>query len=215
MIRINLLPEEYRRKERSSWKVLGLTVFGALLVSCSLGYFAYAWFGVLAKVQHQRQVVEETLATKLQRAKYSDNLEKEKKNFMAREKTIKNIRTKRVLWTRKLDQFVDVINNDGNANNRHLCWFHGMEVKPMKYKRKKKAIRMKLKGHSAGKDIGKVSNLIDDITAHSFFEGFIHISEPGGSQEDIQENLEPKESVAFPLEMYLLPGKGKKGEKSK
>ena len=130
MIRINLLPEEFRRKERSSWKVLGMTVFGALLVSCSLGYFAYAWFGVLAKVQHQREVVEETLSTKQRRAQYSDALEKEKKNFMAREKTIKNIRTRRVLWTKKLDQFVDVINNDGNANGRHLCWFHGLEVKP-------------------------------------------------------------------------------------
>ena len=208
MIRINLLPEEYRRKEKTSFKIFFATLAGALVVSACAGVFAYIWFGTLTEVRKKRATLEENYQVLVPQAAYDDMLRAEKQDFAVREKTIKEIRRNRISWTRKLDQFIDVVNNNGD-DERHLAWFGSLEISPGKLG-KKKGFNMNLAGYCAGNDLGKVANLFDDIVQSDFFQGFVSINEPSGRVQKVQKDLDPPESVAFPLKMFLIPGIGKK-----
>ena len=57
MIRINLLPESYRRAERTSPKVFAAALVGVILVCSSIGWFGMTYFGDLDRVmiKHQRR----------------------------------------------------------------------------------------------------------------------------------------------------------------
>lgn len=203
MIRINLLPKEFRRKEGTSFKVIGATALGALAVCGALGTFGYIWFGKLAEVEKVRAHLEEDYTTLEPQALYQERLKAEKQEFAQREQTIKEIRQKRVLWTAKLDQFIDAVNNNGD-DERHLAWFDSLSIKPVTT-----GFDMALAGHCAGPDVARVANLLDDLTDHEFYQDFVRISEPSGSLETSQKNLEPKESIGFPLTMQLKPGASK------
>ncbi len=215
MIKINLLPEEYRRKEKTSFKIFLATAAGTLVVSACAGVFAYIWFGTLTEVRRKKATLEENYQVLVPQAKYDDQLKAEKQDFAAREKTIKQIRRNRISWTRKLDQFIDVVNNNGD-DERHLAWFGSLEISPGKLG-KKTGFNMNLSGFCAGNDLGKVANLFDDIVQSDFFKGFAAINEPSGKVQKIQKDLDPPQSVAFPLKMFLIPGlekkAGKKGKK--
>ncbi len=208
MIRINLLPEEFRKREKASIKTFLATALGALVVSGILGYLSYIYFGKYSEIERKRKTFEEDCSALLPRAAYDDQLKAEKKDFANRERTIKKIRQSRVLWTRKLDQFIDIINNNGD-DQRHLAWFKKMDIKPGKLG-KRSGITVSLNGYCAGNDVGKVANLFDDIMNSEFFTDFVSINEPSGKLEKAQENLDPKECVSFPLKMFLVPGISKK-----
>src|SRR5262245_45614475 len=115
MIRINLLPEDLRKSERTSFKLFAATMAAVIVVCSGVGWFGLVWFGELARLEEEKVAVEETLRQKKERAAYSDALEAEKKDYEVRSETIQGICRSRMSWTEVLDQLIDVVNNDGNT----------------------------------------------------------------------------------------------------
>src|SRR5688572_25759440 len=99
MIRINLLPEEFRRVDRSSPKVFAASLVAIILVCCGGGWFGLTYFGELGELEVASKQLVETLLAKNEQAKYSDALVRERAAYETREATIRQIGASRMLWT--------------------------------------------------------------------------------------------------------------------
>ena len=73
MIRINLLPEEYRRSERTSPKIFAATLVGVIVVCSGFGWFGYIYFGELGKLEAEHAAVAEQLGRVTETATYYDS----------------------------------------------------------------------------------------------------------------------------------------------
>ena len=203
MIRINLLPEEYRRAERTSPKIFAATLLGVILVCSSFGWFGFVYLGELGNLEVKSAAVAEDLANKQKQAGYFDALEKEKKEFEKRSKTITDISSSRVLWTSILDELVDVVNNDGDTE-RHLAWFKSLAVSPGDGKRTGPKITMP--GAVQGDNLKRMADFHEDLEHAGFFANVATKSAPEGKVETTTKKI-PKESVSFGLSWVFKPTK--------
>lgn len=190
MIRINLLPEEYRRSEGTSPKVFASVLAAVVMVCCSLGWFGYVYFGELGRLELEHAQKSEHLATLTPQVGYFDSLQAETKDFKQREKTIEQISKSRVLWTRIVDELIDTIDNKENAD-RHVTWFRSMSVKDGD---QKKGPQVVMPGFVQGDDVARMSDFHDDLVATPFFRYVKDKSLPGGN---IVEDPKRRPSEAF------------------
>lgn len=201
MIGINLLPEAYRRPERTSPKVFATALVGVILVCSSIGWFGVVYFGDFDRIQVEHRSTAETLAGVEKRAKLYDDLVQERKDFSKRADTIKNIAKGRRLWVQFLDELIDIVNNDGNTE-RHVAWFGSIQVRGSRDGRKGPTIQ--LPAHVQGNDIRKIANLHDDVERATFFVDMGESSPPAGVK-DVDEKLFPPESYAFNWKWQMKP----------
>ena len=199
MIQINLLPEEYRRRERTSIKVFA-TILGAVVVACcSAGYLGHVYFQEYQTLVSERESQQEKLRNIEGLAKYDDRLVAEIKEYEKRSKTIQQIANSRVLWTRLLDRFIDLVNNEGSTE-RHMCWFDNLKVGDT---RGAAGPRMTLAAFSETASWKKQADFLDDLQNDElFFTDFDKITAPGGV---VTENTkrEPVEAISFKLELQM------------
>ena len=127
-ISINLLPQEYRKKEMTPMALL-LPALACMTVVVALGAF-WAWthFGQLAQAKVRHAQFAETWAERKPRLDYQAALTEEEREYSARSETIRSIAASRVPWTRKLDELTDVVVNDDNGE-RFLVWLTSLNIK--------------------------------------------------------------------------------------
>lgn len=202
MIRINLLPEEFRRAERTSPKLFAAALLGIILVCCAGGWFGLVYFGELGELEVAERNLGENLTAKNQRAAYSDSLAKEKTAYEQREATIRQISSSRMLWTEFMDQLVDVVNNEGNTQ-RHLAWFGGIQVTDGS---DKAGPTVTLPGQVQGALVKKVADFHDDIEGAPFAKDLISKSQPSGERK-MNGKRNPPESYGFQLTMNFKSAK--------
>lgn len=198
MIRIDLLPPEYRRAERTAPAVF-LATAGLVAFACvALFGVGYVWFGVVGKARGETEMAQDHLDNIKPRAEYSDRLESEKKDFSARLLQIKEFSDSRVLWTKKLDVLASLVDSPPEALP-HTAWFGSLQME-MSTGRK---MGLTLKGSSETGEIRRVSNLHATLKdTPVFFDGFVGISNPAGKVV-VDEEYEPKESCEFEFLLEL------------
>lgn len=202
MIYINLLPKEFRGRERMPLKSVML-VAGLVGTACTmLAYGAWLWFGELAAAKSDRQVAQETLDSLQPQLAHVKALESEKKGFESRAATLDEIAQNRVGWTAKLDQMIDVINTGGNGQ-KYLIWLDDLTVSRQYDKKTKTAGVYKAQANCGGENIGLVANFLDDLQTSEFFEGFDPPKPPEGKLRDDGEGLIPSSAWNFDLELKL------------
>ena len=128
MLKINLLPQEYRVVDRTPMGTFLMVVTCTVLTVSSLSLAAYLYFSYLKGAEAQRDIAKEEYENLAPMAKYADDLEKEKTEYIKRSQVIQEIETTRILWTRKLDQLAEVINNRGDIK-RHWVWLKEFKMK--------------------------------------------------------------------------------------
>jgi hypothetical protein len=202
MIRINLLPEEFRRSERTAPKVFAATLAAVILVCSVFGWFSYVYFGELGRLDMERRSVEETLTSKTERANYYDALVREKKDYEKRASTIQSIGKSRILWTEILDQLLDVVNNDGNTD-RHLAWFKSIDVKGGN---DKNGPTIAMPGLVQGNSFQKVADFNDDVENAAFYGDVKDKTAPGG-EVTTDKRRTPPDAVTFNLRLQFRPVK--------
>ncbi len=203
MIRINLLPQEYRRSERTSPKIFAAILFGIVLVCTAFGWFGMVFFGDLAELEAQNEVLTEQLAQKSKQAGYHDTLQGQRVDFVQRVQTIQDIGKSRRLWTRFVDQVLDVVNNNGDTE-RHLAWFDGMNVIEQGTQ-KDVGPRVNLDGGAVqGDSMAKVANLHEDFERAPFAIDMSAKSDPQG-KINIDKKKTPQESFQFPMQLEFKP----------
>ncbi len=105
MIRINLLPPELQRATQTPKSVLYLGAAGLLLVLSIGVVYLYLWLNLLVLRQEQNDL-ERKVAQLERQAQERDALLEDLKDYKERERSIVQIKTNRILWSRKLDYLV-------------------------------------------------------------------------------------------------------------
>jgi Tfp pilus assembly protein PilN len=221
MIYINLLPKEFRGRERMPLKSV-LLVAGGVGTACTLGAFAaWLWFGELAAARSDRELAQETLDSLQPQLAHVKALEAERKGFESRASTLDEIAQNRVGWTAKLDQMIDVINT-GGSGQKYLIWLDDLTVSRQFDKKTKTAGLYKAQANCGGENIGLVANFLDDLQGSEFYAGFEPPKPPEGKRRDDGDGLIPSSAWNFDLELRLKareteadrPAKASKNSKS-
>lgn len=200
MIRINLLPTEFRRGNRISPKLLATAFGSALAVAASIGWFGIVYFGELGELERQDASITAELGQKKKKAEYYDKLEANRADYQTRVQTIQDIGRSRRVWSKFVDELVDVVNNNGDTE-RHLAWFESMGVRT---DQRTRAATISLPGSVQGSEMAKVANLHQDIEGAPFFKDVASKTPPGG-KIDINKERVPAESFKFQLQLGMKP----------
>lgn len=194
MIRINLLPDQFRRSERTSTKIFATMLVAVISVCSAFGWLGLTYFGDLGELENRHRELEDQLASLKDRCAYCDALEAEKAEYEKRSSTITEIGQSRMHWTEVLDQIFDTVNNDGNTD-RHMTWFKSIQVQKGDAGR---GPSISLPGAVQGREIKRVSDFYDDVSAAKFSRDVNDMGMPSGTREtDPKRN--PQEALAFNL----------------
>jgi cell division protein FtsB len=127
MIQINLLPSEYRPRTGTPVGRFVAIVVGIVMVLSAGGAYAYTHFIELSKVRElKRSRAEEARSTEMQRDR-SLRLQDEIAMYEQRRLAIKTINRSRTLWSRKLDQFYDIVTSR-DVDDTSAVWLDDIEV---------------------------------------------------------------------------------------
>jgi Tfp pilus assembly protein PilN len=213
MIRINLLPEEYRKKARTPVKlVLGLAA--AVLINAGLvTWWAFQAFGVQAEIETEAASLQTEMDGLTPQVTYYSSLDSESKAYKTRESTLAAITSSRISWTKKLDELIDVVNRGGNGQ-RHMVWFDDLQVAQASDARAKTAGSFKATGHSGSEKFAQVANFLEDVETSTFIADFLPPSPPEGSQALADDSLVPSVAWSFPLSLTLKSPEERAGKKA-
>lgn len=244
MIQINLLPPEYRPRSGTPVARFAAIVIGVVMMLSAGGAYAYTHFIELTKVRElRRSRQEEVRSTEMQRDR-SLRLQHEIDSYEQRRTAIQTINRSRTLWSRKLDQFFDIVTSR-DVDDTSALWLESCEV-PAKVvsvrrrrpnKRRKKtqvvepAAQFKVDGFMAMANDADAPALLS--TFHKaltgdpertnkpteFFADFLAINNPNieikNTRARRREELIPPIVGAFHYELGLAPPDLSKGKKTK
>jgi hypothetical protein len=226
MIQVNLLPPEHRGASGTPVARFVAILAGVVLFIGASCAYAYTHFIQLAKVEEVRDLRREEASTKEAQRDRSLALQREIDEHVQRRRAIQTINRNRILWSRKLDQFFDVVTGRAGESS-YNAWLEELEV-PTQL-----ATTRRAPGSPSAVDGGslKFSGFLamdsrNEAPAHSsafhraitgesdgrtsaFFEDFLSISNPTvdvlerTSVGDVQ--LTPPVVAAFKYEMRLKP----------
>jgi cell division protein FtsB len=129
MIQINLLPPEYRARTGTPVARFVAIVVGVVLLASATGAYAYTHFIELAKVRELKAAREEEAKGKETQRDRSLALQAEIDAYERRRAAIQTINRSRTLWSRKLDQFFDIVTNQ-ETQEAYNVWLEELEVPP-------------------------------------------------------------------------------------
>ncbi len=127
MIQINLLPPEYRPRSGTPVARFVAIVAGVILIASAGGAYAYTHFIELAKVKELKDAREEERRAKEMQRDRSLALQREVSVYEKRREAIQTINRSRTLWSRKLDQFFDIVTGQANED-AYKVWLEMIEV---------------------------------------------------------------------------------------
>jgi Tfp pilus assembly protein PilN len=198
MIRINLLPIEMRRGNRLPPKVLAAAFGAALAVSGAVGWLGVCWFGDLPAAENRLQQAVGNLASRAKKVAYADALESNKKDYAGRVQAIQDIGRSRRVWSRFLDDLIDVVNNDGDTES-HLAWFDSIVVRGDT----KKGATVTLQCSLQGAEQDRLANFHDDLEAAPFGKEVTR-SDPTWRREEDPSRIPPS-SMRFQMTLQFAP----------
>lgn len=203
MIRVNLLPPEYRKVDGPPVARVVALVAGAFLVTSAAGFWGYVHFGLLADAVKQREEKEEDLLQLRQQAERSAALLAEFTEYQRRRATIESVGASRILWSRKLDELSDIIFNKGDQKE-YLVWLSS--VRSQSGRQPDSPVGLAISGLCGG----SLSNLSDFNKklkeTREYFDDFLKIDPPVGNQVVLDGARHPKVAWSFSFTMdHKLP----------
>lgn len=207
-------------------------VVGVILVASAGGAYAYTHFIELAKVRDLRDAREEERRAKEMQRDRSRELQKEIDVYAKRREAIQKINRSRTLWSRKLDQFYDIVTAQ-NTDEVYQVWLENVEVPVQVASRGRRSSRRsrnrKTKGpqpagefkfagfiamESESEALALSASLHKALTgdverggeATDFYSDFLSITNPPVTMiPERDTNLIPPKKGAFKYELKLKP----------
>lgn len=217
MIQINLLPKELQTAARTPLIVFGTIVAGIILTAASLFVYGYLWLNVVVlegDVEKKRAEV----ASLEKAASEVTRLEEDIADYKRREDAIKQIKTNRILWSRKLDDLVQLTPG--------FVWIVSLEMNeldPSEYKweqgRQQTGGYLELMCYSSGDEVERMTlfrqrlksadefymRFLDTaIKPENFYSDFINISRPEWRFVLLPGYQEPN-NIRFSVRLDLRP----------
>ncbi|MFN6144724.1 MAG: hypothetical protein ACK5AL_00020 [Planctomycetota bacterium] len=187
-----------RRGRRLQAKLLVVALASAVAVTAALGWLGMKWFGDLKAAEDRLAAAEAKLGELQRRVAYADQLEANKNDYTFRVQSIRDIGNSRRVWSQWLDELIDVVNNDGNAE-RHLAWFDDLTVR----NDPTNGALVKLSCAVQGDEQDRLANFHDDM-ANSAFGKRALLSDPTWKLEE-EEGRVPPTSLRFALSLQFPP----------
>ena len=233
MIQINLLPPEYRPRTGTPVARFVAIVVGIVMVLSAGGVYAYTHFIELSKVRElKRSRQEEVTSMEMQRDR-SLRLQQEIDMYDQRRRAIQTINRSRTLWSRKLDQFYDIVTAN-DSDDSTAMWLDSIDVptkvislrgkKPRRRNKKAKVVepsaQFKFEGFLAMNDDSDALTLLGafhkSLTGDpestgkptEFYADFIKINNPNiemVKQRTRGDELVPPHVGAFNYDLGLAP----------
>jgi Tfp pilus assembly protein PilN len=191
MIRINLLPRELQQAARTPIKLF-ITFIAGVAVTLIAGFaYGYLWFNAVVleeRAERKKQEVEHLKANAAEVDSLLDDIE----DYKERERAILSIKTNRILWSRKLDELIQM-----TPSYVWIIRLQMNELDPSEYKWEKGKEQnggfLRLKCYSSGNQVARMTNfrqklknvdefylkfLEERIKPETFYSDFINISQP-------------------------------------
>jgi cell division protein FtsB len=125
MIRVNLLPPEYRAAAGTPVGRFVAIIAGVVAVVGAGCWYAYTHFVQLQKVREVKALREEEASNKERQKDRSLLLQREIDEYQQRRRAIQAINRNRILWSRKLDQFFDIV---ASREAPYNAWLEELEI---------------------------------------------------------------------------------------
>lgn len=204
MIRVNLLPPEYRKADGTPIARFVALTLGVFLTATAMSVWGYVHFGMLAEVQDRRAQLEEEVVGLKALADRSAALLAEFKEYQRRRDKIEEIDTNRILWSRKLDQWADLVHNKGDSD-RHFVWFS--DIRTGGGRLPGSAGILEVSGWSGGNELERLADFNEDVrnSGEEFFDDFMSIDPPRGDRVRFSDGRLPELAWRFSMGMDLKP----------
>jgi Tfp pilus assembly protein PilN len=209
MIKVNLLPQEYRKTEATPAKQFLSTIGAVLLALASL----VVWIFQVQKLDNRQtelNSLEEKIANQKNALDLSKKLGDALKEYKSRYDKIDEVANNRIVLSRKFDELWEILVNP-RVPNRYEIWLRSLSCTVAAQggagSRAKKAVGgiTQFAGTSAGTRIARYADFHDDLTQSEFFKDYNDITPPYGSREELDGDREPKEGWNFTLSLSLKP----------
>ena len=217
MIRINLLPLELRNAARTPVKVFVAYLAGVGAIAVLLCTYTYLWFNSIV-IQERRDRKSDEVSQLTQKASEVDALHADIAEYKERERVIINIKTSRILWSKKIDELIRI-------SPPHI-WITRMQMReydPSEYTWEKGEPQIggyvKLKCYSVGRDVERMTVyrkrlkesdefylkfMEEPVKPDNFSSEFIGITPPEWHEVVLPSYRESK-NVRFPVRLDLRP----------
>ncbi len=129
MITINLLPEELRIVEKASPTRMIVVLSSLAIILVSIVFFV-AIHVYLDNIEIELRKVTETRESLKKFEEKHDKLEGLLKGFQARNDAVEIVKAKRVLFSKKIYEFAEIL-----YNNRHPIWLNTLVINPLSTKK--------------------------------------------------------------------------------
>jgi Tfp pilus assembly protein PilN len=207
MIEINLLPAEFRPREKTNLGLIATVAIG-LLVFGGVAMVGFDQNNTLAGLETQYDTLGKEKADWDRKVKYVRGLEKEIAQQKDRQNTIIDISQSKIMWSLKLEQFSMIMKD-----------FPGFWIQRLvltKTKKGEQALRMECS--AAGSSLRKVAAFRERIkTDPNFFYHFSALDSSEVRFVQLEKGLNISEQMDFtielPLRKHVVTKKKKKGAK--
>ena len=210
MIRVNLLPEEYRKAEATPIGRFIMIIVGAVIATSGLVTYGFVHYSKLKGIVAVRAEAEAEYKNKKAQADVSKNLQAEIAGYEARRTAIQLIASRRLMHSRKLDEFLYVLHNRGDRT-LYYVWLNGLRVSPPRVTRRGKSSlggAFQFNGFAAATEsvgLSRVTKFREALRKDGFFQDFSGISMPTFKFVDWDDGLEPSAAGRFAFSMTLKP----------
>ncbi len=207
MITINLLPQEYRRPEATPVARFVAIVAGAVLLTSGLGLYGVVHYSKLKDARDTREATELDFQNKKALQDISSSLADEIKAYETRRAAIQEVAANRILWSRKLDEFLDIIYND-DKRNEYYVWLTGLKASPSREASRGKPTaggELHFSGFCGSTEFSKVAALRTKLRTDAFYSDFKYLSPPNWSVEAFNDGREPAAAGKFNFQLTLKP----------
>jgi len=209
--RINLLPQEYRKKEMTPIVVLLPLLSAIALVVAVAFYWCWLHFGELSTVHGELEEKTALYASMKPRLNYLAALKSEEDDYKTRAETIHTIAASRILWTRKLDELCEVAADDHDGGRGYLVWLHTLEAKPQNARGRRgkgppPGPRVEVEGLSfSDEDALRGYNNFQEVLKQSAFfrDDFLTINNPAGKSVEMDDEFTPQRAWTMKMSMDM------------
>jgi hypothetical protein len=127
MIKVNLLPPEYRVKERTPLPMMLGILAGVIVTSLVVVAFLYLRLVELPNIKRELNAKNQSKKLHMEKAKKADELQLELSNLEVLNKAVANLKGKRYPWTKAVDDLCWMVAK-ANQHKKHVkAWYEKLD----------------------------------------------------------------------------------------
>jgi hypothetical protein len=203
MIRVNLLPQEYRKAESTPLKQFFSVIAAAVVVTVAAVAWAWVHFGTLANTRQELDTVTQEVTSQQDGLKQVAELKAWVKDTKDQYERIDQGAKGRLVLSRKLDELWETVVNPSQPG-RFEVWLQGLTVTLMPSAKSGGSVQFA--GTSAGPKFARLADFHEDLKKSEYYQDFNDVTYPYGQRVEIAgTNREPKEGWTFTFTMAMKP----------